>query len=168
MATSPMKAHSNIRQRLLSAPMLTGVVAGLIAIALEGYFTVGPPSTYGLCVACHGRDLANSGANFVAGSELPVAGVSLTFPVLTVVGIVLGALVASLIHGEFRLQLPDGIVRNFIWGFLVMNFALLAAGCSFRLLLRTARGDTLGLLGFGAMVAGIAITSIVLRWRVTR
>ena len=159
---------SGLRRMLLTAPVATGVVAGLIAIGLEGYFTVGPPSTYGLCVACHGRDLANSSVNALAGSELAVAGVSLTFPVLTVIGIFVGALVASLMHGEFRLHLPDGLLRNFVWGFLVMNFALLAAGCTFRLLLRSARGDTLGLIGFGAMATGLIVTSAIMRWRVTR
>ena len=50
----------------------------------------------------------------------------------------------------------------------VMNFALLAGGCSIRLLLRTAAGEALGFVGFSGMVAGIIIGTLWLRWRATR
>jgi len=49
-----------------------------------------------------------------------------------------------------------------------MNFALLAGGCSIRLLLRTAAGEALGFVGFSGMVAGIIIGTLWLRWRATR
>jgi hypothetical protein len=49
-----------------------------------------------------------------------------------------------------------------------MNFALVAGGCSIRLLLRTAAGDGLGMLGFGGLVAGVILGTLSLRWWATR
>jgi hypothetical protein len=53
-------------------------------------------------------------------------------------------------------------------GVLVMNLALLAAGCSIRLLLRASAGDPLGLAGFAAMVVGVILATLWLRWRALR
>ncbi len=149
-------------------PVTLGVVAGLLAVALEAFFTVRPPSAYGICIACHGRDLVNWTANLLAGTSLTVARVSLVFPLLTVVGVAGGAALAALRHGEFRWHWPDHPLRTFVWGFLVMNFALLAAGCSIRLVLRAAHGEALGLLGFVAMAAGIGVTTALMKWRAVR
>jgi sugar phosphate permease len=55
-----------------------------------------------------------------------------------------------------------------MYGLLVMNFALLAGGCSIRLLLRTAAGEALGMTGFAGMVAGVILGTFWLRWRATR
>jgi hypothetical protein len=49
-----------------------------------------------------------------------------------------------------------------------MNFALIAGGCSIRLLLRSAAGEALGLIGFAGMVAGVILGTQWLRWRATR
>jgi hypothetical protein len=49
-----------------------------------------------------------------------------------------------------------------------MNFALLAAACSIRLLLRTSAGDVLGLIGFLAMAAGVLLATVWLRRRALR
>ncbi|MFQ5879889.1 MAG: YeeE/YedE thiosulfate transporter family protein [Dehalococcoidia bacterium] len=156
------------RSRVRVTPLTLGVVGGALAVGLEAFFTVRPPSAYGICIACHGRDLVNSTVNFFASTSLSVAQASLAFPLLTVIGVFLGALVAALVHGEFRWHLPDLPVRNFAWGFLVMNFALLAAGCSIRLVLRAAHGEALGLISFGAMAAGIAAATTLMKWRALR
>jgi hypothetical protein len=49
-----------------------------------------------------------------------------------------------------------------------MNCALLAGGCSIRLLLRTGAGEPLGIMGFGALAAGVALATVWLRWKATR
>lgn len=145
-----------------------GIVAGLLAVAAGAFFEVRPPEAYGVCMACHGRDLVDWTVNAFFGTHLPVAPASLVFPVLTTVGVLLGALAGATMSGEFRWWSPESSLKTFVYGALVMNFALLAGGCSIRLLLRTAAGEALGLLGFAGMAAGVVLGTFWLRWRATR
>ena len=119
-------------------------------------------------MACHARDLVNWTWNLFGRTHLEVAPASLVFPVLTPIGVLLGALIAATINREFRWQNPESSWKALVYGILVMNFALLAGGCSIRLLLRTAAGEALGFVGFSGMVAGIIIGTLWLRWRATR
>ena len=157
---------------LLRAPRITavpmGIVTGILAVAAGAFFEVRPPESYGVCMACHARDLVNWTLNLLAGTRLEVAPASLVFPVLTPIGVILGALLAARISGEFRWQTPDNLWKAFVYGILVMNFALLAGGCSIRLLLRTSSGEVLGLIGFAGMIAGVILGTFWLRWRATR
>ncbi len=140
----------------------------LAAVAAGAFFAVRPPDAYGICMACHGRDLVNWVVNLRLGTRLPVAPVSLVFPLLTTVGVVIGAFVAAVVSGEFRWRMPSRPLRSILNGILVMNFALLAAGCSTRLLLRAAAGDWLGVAGFGAMIPGVVWATLRLRRRALR
>jgi hypothetical protein len=146
----------------------TGIVASILAVAAETLFEVRPPAAYGVCMACHGRDLVNWTINAVAATELPVAPAALVYPLLTTIGVFLGALAAAHRHAEFRWVMPDHPVKTFLYGFLVMNFALVAGGCAIRLTLRTAAAEPLGAAGFGAMAAGIVLGTWWLRWRASR
>jgi hypothetical protein len=146
----------------------TGIVAGLLAVIAGAFFEVRPPEAYGVCMACHGRDLVNWTINEVAGTHLTVAPASLVFPLLTTIGVFLGALIGARTSGEFRWWSPDSSLKTFLYGILVMNFALLAGGCSIRLLLRTAAGEALGMMGFVGMVAGVILGTFWLRWRALR
>ena len=145
-----------------------GIVAGLLAVTAGAFFEVRPPEAYGVCMACHGRDLVNWTINVLAHTHLTVAPASLVFPVLTTIGVLLGALLGSTTSGEFRWQSPESSLKTFVYGLGVMNFALLAGGCSIRLLLRTAAGEALDMMGFGGMVAGVVLGTFWLRWRATR
>ena len=145
-----------------------GIAAGILAVAAEAFFDVRPPAAYGICTACHGRDLVNWTINRLAGTHLEVAQASLVFPVLTTIGVLLGALFAARTSKEFRWRMPENPVKTFAHGVLVMNCALVAGGCSIRLLLRTAAGDALGMLGFGGMIAGVVIGTYWLRWRASK
>jgi len=146
----------------------TGIVAALVAVIAGSVFDVRPPDAYGICMACHARDLVDWTANSVAGTRLTVATVSLVFPVLTPIGVLLGALLAAHANREFRWQRPEHPLKTFLYGVVVMNGALLAGGCSIRLLLRTATGETLGIIGFGALAAGVIVATQWLRWRAAR
>jgi hypothetical protein len=145
-----------------------GIVAGALAVMAGAFFEVRPPEAYGVCMACHGRDLVNWTINVLAGTHLTVAPASLVFPVLTTIGVLLGAVLGATTSGEFRWWSPESSFKAFVYGVLVMNFALLAGGCSIRLLLRTAAGEALGVVGFGGMVAGVILGTFWLRWRATR
>jgi hypothetical protein len=145
-----------------------GIVAGSLAVLAGTFFDVRPPEAYGICMACHARDLLNWSINRAAGTHLAVAPASLVFPVLTTIGVLLGALLGSTTSKEFRWTSPDNSLKTFFYGALVMNSALLAGGCSIRLLLRTAAGELLGLMGFAGMVVGVVLATFWLRWRATR
>jgi hypothetical protein len=145
-----------------------GIVAALLAVVAGRFLEVGPPEAYGICMACHGRDLVNWTVNAFAGTALTVAPASLVFPVLTTVGVLVGALAGAGTSREFRWWSPENPLKTFVFGVVVMNFALLAGGCSIRLLLRSASGEALGLLGFGGMAAGVVLGTYWLRWRATR
>ena len=145
-----------------------GIVAGISAVIAGSLLDVRPPDAYGICMACHARDLLNWTINRVAGTHLTVAPASLVFPMLTTIGVLLGALLGSTTSGEFRWSSPDNSLKTFIYGAAVMVSALIAGGCSIRLLLRSAAGETLGLMGFSGMVVGVTLATLWLRWRATR
>jgi hypothetical protein len=161
----PARSHG---MRLRVTATATGIVAALLAVIAGSMFDVRPPDAYGLCMACHARDLVNWTLNAVARTQLTVAPASLVVPVLTPIGVLLGALLAARTSGEFRWQRPDNSLKTFLYGIVVMNCALLAGGCSIRLLLRAAAGETLGIVGFGSLAAGVIVATQWLRWRATR
>lgn len=140
----------------------------IVAVAAGSLFEVRPPDAYGVCMACHGRDLVNWVVNDVTGWRLTVAPASLVFPLLTIVGVLIGAFLAAVASGEYRFRRPSHPLRSFAHGLAVMNFGLLAAGCSTRLALRLGAGDPLGAMGFGTMVAGIVLATFWLRRRARR
>jgi len=156
------------RRNMRVNAVFMGIAAGILAVAAGALFSVRPPEAYGVCMACHGRDLVNWTINMLFHTRLEVAPASLVFPVLTTIGVVFGALIGAKTSREFRWRNPENPAKAFAYGVLVMNFALIAGGCSIRLLLRTAAGDALGLLGFGGMIAGVALSTFWLRWRATR
>lgn len=139
-----------------------------VAVAVGAFFEVAPPEAYGICMACHGRDLVNSVVNGLFGTDLVVATAALVFPLLTTVGVVIGGFIAAVLSGEFRFRRPRKPAKSFVYGLLVMNFGLIAAGCSTRLALRTSAGDILGAIGFAAMALGVVLATLRMRWRATR
>ena len=167
-AAAPTETISKRAGSLRVSGLQMGIVAGILAVTAGAFFEVRPPDAYGICMACHGRDLVNWTINLLASTHLTVAPASLVFPVLTTVGVFLGALLGATTSGEFRWRNPESPWETFTYGLLVMNFALLAGGCSIRLLLRTAAGEALGMVGFGGMVAGVILGTFWLRWRATR
>jgi hypothetical protein len=167
-ATLETRGASKRRWALRVTALQLGIVAGLLAVIAGAFFEVRPPAAYGLCMACHARDLLTWTANRVAGTSMTVAPASMAFPMLTTIGVLLGALLGSTTSGEFRCSTPDNSVKTFLYGAVVMNAALIAGGCSIRLLLRSAAGDLLGLIGFVGMVAGVTLGTFWLRWRATR
>ena len=162
-----MKARGN-RNGMRITGLQAGVVMALAAVVAGSFFQVRPPEAYGICMSCHGRDLVNWLSNDFLGTDLTVAQASVVFPLLTTVGVLIGGLVGAISSGEFRLRMPSKPVKNFWQGLLVMNLALLAGGCSTRLLLSTAAGDWAGFTGFAAMVVGVILATFWLRWRALR
>lgn len=126
----------------------TGAVIGLIA-ALLVFF--GNPLNMGFCIACFLRDTAG-------GLGLHAAkAVQYIRPEIS--GLLLGALGAAYLHGEFSPKGGSSPFTRFVLGFFAMIGCLMFLGCPFRMLLRIAGGDLnalVGLIGFaGGIYAGI-------------
>lgn len=141
-----------------------GIVMAVLAVLASAIIGTRAEEAYGVCMACHGRDLLNWLLNHQLDSNLPVSPAFIVFPALTTVGVFAGALVGAITSGEFRWQRSGSPLKSFLLGMLVMNFALIAGGCATRLLLRAATGETLGLAGYGAMVLGVILATYLLRW----
>ncbi|ADC68895.1 conserved hypothetical protein [Methanocaldococcus sp. FS406-22] len=143
------------------SPLIAGLIGGFIAAMLQALFKVFPPPAYGICIACHTRDLVNWIVNHLFGTSLGMAPVSKAFPVLTVVGIFIGALIAAFMHKEFKIKQTHNPAVGFVLGILVINFALLMGGCPVRETLRTAYGDIIAFISLIAMFVGVVVASEV-------
>lgn len=144
------------------SPIAYGVIAALFAVGVQIFAGVKPPPAYGICVACHTRDVVAWVANRLFDTSWEIAPVSVLLPVLTSIGMLIGAHVAARTHHEFRpVSLSSGL-RSFICGIVVVNAAIIALGCPTRLLLLTAYGDTLALVAVAGVVVGIAAGTFVL------
>ncbi|EHP88114.1 hypothetical protein [Methanotorris formicicus] len=143
------------------SPLVAGFIGGFSAALLQAFFKVSPPPAYGICIACHTRDLVNWIVNHIAGTTLGMAPVSKVFPVLTVVGIFIGALIGAFAHKEFKIKQTHNPVIGFVLGILVLNFALLMGGCPLRETIRTAYGDVIAFISLIAMFVGVIVASEV-------
>jgi hypothetical protein len=150
--------------RWARSAVVYGVVVGILAVVVGEWLDVSPPAAYGLCSACHGRDLADWIVNHTEGKHLFVTAAGAGWPLLTVVGLVLGSFLASRRNGEFASINLGGNVRQFAFGAVVMGAALFVGGCPTRILIRTGYGDLAGLLALGGVAAGIVLATLSLRW----
>jgi hypothetical protein len=145
-----------------------GVVTAALAVAAQAFLYLQPPPAYGLCVVCHGRDLAVWIFAAITGAKRDVAAVSVYWPLLSVVGIFWGSRYAAITHGEYREHQGEKPWLAFICGMAVMSLGLIIMGCPTRLLLRAAYGDFIGAAGVVAMLAGVIIATLVMRWRASQ
>jgi Sulphur transport len=141
-----------------------GVVVGILAVVVGEYLDVSPPAAYGLCSACHGRDLADWILNHVEGKNLFVTAAGAGWPILTVVGLVLGSFLASKRNREFSGINLGGNVRQFAYGAIVMGSALFVGGCPTRIIIRSGYGDLAGIVALGGVAAGIVAATLSMRW----
>jgi hypothetical protein len=170
-ATRPragVEADLGIRvRRLPRSPVFYGIVVALLAVAVGEWFDVAPPAAYGICSACHGRDLADWILNHTEGTKLFIARAGVAWPLLTVVGVVLGSFAASRRNREFASINLGGNLRQFVYGGIAMGAALFVGGCPTRLIIRTGYGDLGGLIALGGVAIGIVLATLTMR-RVAR
>ncbi len=156
------------RHKINVSPFKAGVVLGFGAALVQAYFKVIPPAAYGVCMVCHPKDLVNWIADHVLNTDWSYSVASTNVPLLTVVGLVLGALVAAGQHKELHLRPARQSLFYFINGFLMMNFGLILGACPIRLVLLSAYGNLLGIVGFLCMVIGVVLGTLALRWNARR
>jgi hypothetical protein len=170
-ATRPReRAHPNVQQRAgrwARSAIVYGVAAAVLAALAGQWGHVSPPAAYGLCSACHGRDLTDWLLNHVEGTKLFVTAASAHWPVLTVVGLVAGAFLAARRNGEFGSINIGGNARQFGYGAFVMCAALFVGGCPTRIIIRTGYGDVAGALALLGVAIGVVGATVSMR-RVAR
>jgi len=125
---------------------LVGALTAIISITLVLH---GNPGNMGFCIACFLRDTA--GALGLHGT----AAVQYARP--EAIGIVIGALIISLITKEFSAKGGSAPVTRFVLGACVMIGALVFLGCPLRMVLRIAGGDLNALIGLIGFVGGILL-----------
>jgi uncharacterized protein len=142
-------------RRLLSSawgPVATGVAVGILSPLLVRW---GNPGNMGLGVACFTRDIAGAlGLHRVALGQYIRPEIS---------GMVLGALVAALLHREFRPRGGSAALLRFALGALAMVGALVFLGCPWRASLRLAGGDWNAAEGLLGLVGGVGLGVVFLR-----
>lgn len=139
-----------------------GVAAGLLAVGVQIFFSVQPPPAYAICMACHPRDMVSWLFNNFFGANWEIAPVSVLFPLLTTVGVLIGAFIAAYRNGEIRWISLGKNWQSFIYGLLVMNGAIVVLGCPTRLVLFSAYGEMLAVLGVVGVAVGITIGTLLL------
>ena len=150
------------------SPLKAGLVLGFGAALVQAYFKVIPPVAYGVCLVCHPKDLFNWLANNILGTNWPVSVASTVLPLLTVVGVVLGSLVAAYQHGELRLRPARQQLFYFINGFLMMNFGLILGSCPIRIVILSAYGNLIAIVGWACVIVGVLIATLALQWKAKR
>jgi hypothetical protein len=148
--------------RYLRMPLVGGSVIGFAAALVQALLMpAGGPEAYGFCVACHTRDLVDVAFNSVFGTSLFAAPISVNavLPVMTIIGVLLGAVLAAKCYKEFRIKKGDlkSYASYGIGGFLFMVFALMMGACPYRLALRIGYGDAIAVIGLVAIVIGVFI-----------
>jgi hypothetical protein len=154
--------------KLKESVFFAGLVLGLGAAAVQAYFRLIPPTAYGVCMVCHPKELVNWLADHLLGTHWGYAMASMEAPILTVVGVAVGALIAARQHGEFSLRPARQPIFYFISGFLMLNFGLVLGSCPIRVVLLSAYGSILGFVGWVFIVLGVGLGILAMRWQAGR
>ncbi len=150
--------------RLPRSVVFYGLAAAFLAAVAGQWFDISPPAAYGICSACHGRDLADWILNHTEGTKLFVTTAGAKWPLLTVVGVVVGSFLAAAQNGEYRAVNLGGNARQFVLGAVVMCTALFVGGCPTRILICTGFGDLGGAVALLGVGGGIVAATLGLRW----
>ncbi len=136
--------------------ILTGLIVGAAAVVLTA---LGNPKNMGFCIACFERDIAGA-------LKFHSAGVVQYFRP-EIVGLVLGAMIMSMIKKEWKPQGGSSPITRFVLGMLVMIGALVFLGCPLRMVIRIGGGDVNALIGLLGFIIGIVIGTFPLRFGFT-
>lgn len=152
---------------LVRHPAFLGLLIGILAAFSQALLiSAGGPEAYGFCVACHTRDLVNGMTNVVADTNLALAPISKNaiLPVMSVVGVLIGAFAASRVNKEHKIKRGDTktYIVYFLSGILVLNLAMIFGGCPYRAALRTGYGDITALLFIVTMAIGVITGTILM------
>ena len=145
-----MKKESFIKRYWLV--VLCGLVIGAAAVVLTA---LGNPKNMGFCIACFLRDIAGA-------THLHSAGVVQYFRP-EIVGIVVGAMLMTLVGKEFKPKGGSSPILRFTLGAAVMVGALVFLGCPLRMVIRIGGGDLNAIVGLVGFILGILIGILFLK-----
>ena len=149
---------------LKSSPIFFGIAVAILASVLPVIFRSDIPLAYGICTVCHARDLMSWVINHATRFEMDSPLFASTALVATPIGLIAGSFVASKRNAEFKLIRVSNPIGMFVCGLLVSIVGLVIMSCPTRIFLRTAVGDTVGLLAAGGLFAGIALAVLTMKW----
>lgn len=141
-------------------PAFLGVIIGFLAAFTQSLLiSAGGPEAYGVCIACHVRDLVNGMTNIVTGTSLALAPLSKNaiLPVMGVAGIMAGAFMSAKVHREHKIRKAGNrqYLIYFAGGLAVLFLTMIFGGCPYRAALRTGYGDLTALLFIITMALGV-------------
>ena len=149
--------------KLIKIPAFLGFLIGILAALLQAMLiSAGGPEAYMFCVACHTRDLMNDSVNEILGVQVlglaPISAASI-LPILSIVGVLIGAFIAAWKNKEYKLKKSSPLIYFLytIGGVAVICLALLLGGCPYRAALRFGYGDLVALIGIISMAGGVAV-----------
>ncbi len=146
------------KHRLIGPSAWVIGAAGLvIGVGAAWLVSMGNPGNMGLCIACFSRDIAG----FFFGANANMGGVAYIRP--EIIGLLGGALGASLLTREFRPRGGSSTLLRFVLGFIFMVSSLIFLGCTVRAWLRLGGGDLNALYGVAGIVVGVTIGAVMLR-----
>ncbi|TLD85507.1 YedE family putative selenium transporter, partial [Helicobacter sp. MIT 05-5294] len=122
--------------KLAIYPILAGIALGVIAPILV---YLGNPGNMGMCAACFTRDIAGA-------LNLHQVGI-VQYIRPEIIGLILGALLASFLFREFRPRTGSAPIVRFGLGVFAMIGALVFLGCPWRMWLRLSAGDWTAIAG---------------------
>ena len=129
-----------------------GIIFGVLGALMVNW---GNPANMGVCLACFMRDIAGALGLHRAGV------VQYLRP--EIMGILLGAFVASIGFREFKPSGGSSPLVRFILGAFFMVAALVFLGCTTRAWLRLAGGDLNAITGIAGLIVGIMVGIFFLR-----
>lgn len=154
-----MRRWGRAVKRLKFTPLLTGLGIGVWAGISQALFQPSILLNYAISMGGHPGDLLSWVVNKLLGTGLYVSQISIDIPVPTVLGLVFGALIASIVHKE-RGRGPGSFsfeaARN---GFLVAFSVMLMAGCAIRGATDAAYGNLVMALGVLGVIGGAVLAS---------
>jgi hypothetical protein len=149
-------------------PLMVGVGIGAWAGVSQALFHPTILLNYAISSGGHPADMLDWVVNRILGTSLYVSQISVDIPVPTVLGLILGASIASIVHkerghgtGRFSFQ----AARN---GFLVAVFVMLLGGCPIMAATNAAYGNLVMALGVLAVVAGAVMAVLYTKKRVKK
>ena len=150
--------------------LITGLMMGILAAAAQGFFDVQPPVGEGVCLVSHPSNLVNWMVNNLFSTNFPVFSIFVVVPVLLPIGVIIGSLIAAVIHKEFKFR--RGPVRDnflaFILGCLVINFGLLWGGCPIGTVVMASYGMVIAMVILVVIVVGVIAACEYIKWKVRR
>ncbi|HEX7587064.1 MAG TPA: cytochrome C [Anaerolineae bacterium] len=162
-----MKANFKL-PALGQSVFFAGIVLGLGAAVVQAYFNLLPPMAYGVCMVCHPKELVNWLSDHLLNTHWGYSMASIEAPILTVVGVVMGASLAALRHHEFNLRPAREPLQYFVFGFLMINFGLILGSCPIRIVLLSAYGSWMAMVGWACVVIGVGLGILAMRWNANR